>query len=302
METPRHTTGTSPATRQRRRRPIRQRPARPARESPAKPGRAALFDPDTARRLKSGAREERMAAWKALYEQDCQSTGQPKSTTEMARRELAKYQLPIRSGGPDHFAAEAWLRLGVHIEREPLALDSGFPAYLRQIVRNVIVDAWRKETGRPSLTERLRRARDGRCDTDLERMVVQSMMDLVLDYRHWNDVAELAQRSGATEEEVTAIVEWVRPRVDEPPPPPPPFGPNTARLREALFKRIETIFPSGGGQVSAVPERALPADIEGGACAPRRSRVPGTVEQPVPRAGAGVRGRRAGGFGVYRRT
>ncbi|GEM_PF-2802086 len=240
------------------------------------PPRAHRFDPGDIQSLASPDPETRASAWERLYTEDyvlSVSTGSatPRDTwQDHGSFEWAGYAVRVARvleprfriregaalrpiGDPEDFAQEAWLRLGVRVRKEPLELRPpdlvrGFQAYLARTVRNVILDARRKLKGQPSAAAQLRRLL-ARCTSDAERYTLQSAVDLAREGERWDDVAEIARRTGqthATVAEILTRVTRLRSAVgtasqtaggDDPR--------RTAEVRRALFEYAKTLFREG---------------------------------------------------------
>src|SRR5579883_2417460 len=198
----------------------------------AGPPRAHRFDPGDIEGLASPDPETRASAWERLYTQDyvlteLSGSAAPQDTrrdggsfewagyaVRVARQLEPRFRIrdgavlrPV--GDPEDFAQEAWLRLGVRARKEPLELRSpdvvqGFQAYLAMIVRNVILDARRKLRGQPGAAAQLRGLL-ARCTTDAERYTLQAAVDLAREGERWDDVAEIARRTGQTHAAVAEI-------------------------------------------------------------------------------------------------
>src|SRR5579875_851972 len=239
-------------------------PERMVRSGPPRPHR---FDPGAIDGMASPDPETRASAWERLYTQDyvlteLSGSAAPQDTrrdggsfewagyaVRVARQLEPRFRIrdgavlrPV--GDPEDFAQEAWLRLGVRARKEPLELRSpdlvqGFQAYLAMIVRNVILDARRKLRGQPGAAAQLRGLL-ARCTTDAERYTLQAAVDLAREGERWDDVAEIARRTGQTHAAVAEILARVeRLRLAAHPASQAAGGDDprrTAEIRHALFE------------------------------------------------------------------
>jgi len=242
----------------------------------AGPPRAHRFDPGDIEGLASPDPETRASAWERLYTQDyvlteLSGSAAPQDTrrdggsfewagyaVRVARQLEPRFRIrdgavlrPV--GDPEDFAQEAWLRLGVRARKEPLELRSpdlvqGFQAYLAMIVRNVILDARRKLRGQPGAAAQLRGLL-ARCTTDAERYTLQAAVDLAREGERWDDVAEIARRTGQTHAAVAEILARVaRLRLAAHPASQAAGGDDprrTAEIRHALFEYAKGLFREG---------------------------------------------------------